>query len=217
MIVPSDFEYIDTKQIKLGLKTLNSPLKELADRLEFLFGTRPINIIHDRIKHSGIPRLWVIYERTNDVKSLTSSPFSRPLPEIEEQIKSEFESATGGYPGFDADRLYVLIMSFEPLARQEACNNIRKHEIEMMKETLASLNVWEVRQWSHTFLFYTDEQAKRAKYDGTEDKLRSAFFELMKQYDEFGYITKETTFIRMNSKEIFDSVYQGNWFYFDRD
>jgi len=40
------------------------------------------------------------------------------------------------------------------------------------------------------------------------------YFQLLKQYDEFGYFKEDDFFIYLNSKENFDTNYESNWYYY---
>ena len=57
MIMPSDKEYIATKQIMLGKANMNPDFVELANFINQTFNVKPINILYDTIDKEKRPRL----------------------------------------------------------------------------------------------------------------------------------------------------------------
>lgn len=119
---------------------------------------------------------------------------------------------------YDTKRLLVIFAAFEPIAREEVNEKIPKETIDILKKKLASENIWEIyRQFSlTTYFFYTDKQIDEAKKNGTTEKMKQQYFEILKQHDEFDYIKRDTYFLTFDSKENFEKTYEGNWFYYAR-
>ena len=221
MIVPSDPDYIDTKFVKQGSKLIDRPFQELASWVSQQFNTKVLNIYFDKIyEDKDRPRLNIIFEyyeeaaRFNDsLGSFDSNKQDIIADKFREILFSKSQSKR-----FDTNRLFVIFSSFEPIAREEANNNIPTKEVEKLKKELRMKDLWEIyRQFSlTTFFFYTNQQIEVYTNNGTTEYLKQKYFPLLKKYDEFDYIKKDAYFIEFDSKENFDNNYQSNWFYYSR-
>jgi hypothetical protein len=112
-----------------------------------------------------------------------------------------------------------MVWAFEPVARTEANRRVTDDAIERLRKTLNCPDLWKVRRSFEnvTFFFYTDAQVKAKEASGAPDRFAQAYARLTAPYDEFGYLAKRPISVRLDSKENFDLIYQGNWFYYDKD
>lgn len=81
---------------------------------------------------------------------------------------------------------------------------------------IGNKDLWEISRCfsSTTFFFYTDNQVKENSCNGMLEKLNEEYYKLLKVYDEFDYIKRESYSICIYSKENFDRNYASNWYYY---
>ena len=63
-------------------------------------------------------------------------------------------------------------------------------------------------------MFYTRDQVKRYVAKGCKESYARRYFEILKPYDEFGYLTEQEFTVNFDSKQNFDDNYAGNWYYY---
>jgi hypothetical protein len=63
-------------------------------------------------------------------------------------------------------------------------------------------------------MFYTDAQANAYAAEGKREEYARKYFEMLKPYDEFGYLSEDTFVVHFDSKQNFDENYQSNWYYY---
>jgi hypothetical protein len=63
--------------------------------------------------------------------------------------------------------------------------------------------------------FFTNDEKNSRENDKMIEDLQTDYFSLLKPFDEFGYLNK--TWIKRQSKEDFDNIYEGNWFFWSRN
>lgn len=79
--------------------------------------------------------------------------------------------------------------------------------------------LWDIRGYNDMiiFFYFTDDQFSACHADGTSDRIKEEFLQLLKKHDKDDLITRESLygFIRFESKETFDRDYGGQeWMYF---
>jgi hypothetical protein len=219
MISSGDKEYLETKAIKKGLKQLESPFSDLAERIKAEFGVRPLNIMYDILPHNKQPRLQIIFEWHKDTIAFKSENGLFFDTTKQESVTNTVNDLIQKYPDYSADNLLVIFNAFEPIAREEANRNISNEKLEKLKEDMNSGDIWQIKRSFSTgiFFFYTEEQLKKNDNDLTKNKFKTAYLKLLKESDEFGYIYEANFSIKLDSKENFDKNYQSNWFYYYKD
>ena len=221
MIVSSDSDYINTKFVKKGSEQIDGVFQELANWITQQFDTKVLNIYYDKIDtDKNRPRLNIIFEYDEERAKFNDS-FGSFDSNKQNIIANKFrEILTTKFPTkkYETDRLLVIFSAFEPIAKEEAINNIPDKEIEKFRRKLGMKDLWEInRQYGIvTFFFYTDKQMEEYTNSGTSEFLKQKFFDLLKKHDEFDYFKKNTNFIEFDSKENFDNNYKSNWFYYSR-
>jgi hypothetical protein len=216
MIVPSDPDYKLTKLIKLGKSTMNVAFKLLADWIDLTYDVKTINIIYDKIENNKIPRLNIIFEKERDGALFISDQGYNP--DRQREIVSQFKSDPLS-KNYKTDRLLVIFSSFESIAKIESYWSVSKDEIKKLQSELNIDDLWIIRSNAFcepTFFFYTDDQANRYSNNEVKESLNNRCFELLKKHDEFDYSKIEEFSIQLDSKENFERLYKGNWFYYDR-
>ena len=71
MIMPSDKDYKETKQIMLRKKVMKPEFKPLAAWIDIRFGVKTINIFYDTIDKGTRPRLEICFEHPKEKAQFT--------------------------------------------------------------------------------------------------------------------------------------------------
>lgn len=231
MISCSDPEYVQTKRIVLGLERLRFPFDELALWIETEFDVRVLNVVfHARGRDQLTrPRLQVIVEHGSEVLVIFGADGSWGS-EREALIATKFrELAARGPRGllrrmreltrgrsFDTESMFIVFSAFAPLTRQEADAAIPEGEVEALQERLANPDLWMIKRYAGrpTFMFFTEQQAKKYEEEGLRVSYAREYFELVRQYDKYGYMKSDEYIAEFDSKENFDNNYKSNWYYF---
>jgi hypothetical protein len=231
MVVLTDPDYIDTKIIKRGHKQLDPIFQPLADWINQTYGTKVLNIYYDKIEvDKNRPRLNIIFEHQEEELKFRDGFLGNFHSDKQRIIAGKFDEVVNGRikesgilsklfnKKYDTKNLLVIFDSFEPIAREEANQNISENEIENLKSEIGMTDLWTIyRQFSiATIFFYTDKQLEKYSSDGTTEILKKKYYDLLKHYDEFDYIKPDTDFIKFDTKENFDNNFESSWFYYSR-
>lgn len=233
MIMPSDKDYKETKQIMLGTKAIKPEFKPLAEWIDKIYGVKTINVYYDTFDKGTRPRLEICFERQwekavfieqnglnfdSDKQKKIGRKFKETLKEqglIQESglLRPFKKTATSKYK---TENIWVIYGDFESIARIEANESIPEEKVKALKKELTNVDIWEIsRFFSGTTIFlYTDEQVKKYKNSKEHKEWTDKYFDLLTQYDEFGYFKREFFSINLDSKENFDNNYNSNWFYY---
>jgi hypothetical protein len=232
MIMPSDKAYKETKQIMLGKRVMKPEFIELAEWIDKTYGVKTINIIYDtfiaaRKKQS---RLQICFEfereslkfrdgrlgNFHETKQIAISQKFQEILRTEKSTNSRSLLNLFRTSKYATDNILIVFSAFEPIARIEANESVPESKIKELKNELENEEIWEISQaFSGTTIFlYTDEQVK--KYEDSEEhkKWTDKYFELLSQFDEFGYFKREFYSVYLDSKENFDNNYESNWYYY---
>jgi hypothetical protein len=221
MIAPSDDDYRQTKRLKISGARLPSPFLELADWINAHYGVGVLNLVLDTIDPNDLARLNVIFESTEEQRQFLERNGINFDASKQAEIRDKFRSVADNITShkYDLARLLVIFSAFEPVARTEANWLIAGSAIQQLKDSLNDQNLWEIRRGFEcaTFFLYTDSQVKAYEAAGTRDRFVQGWAKLAALHDEFGYLAKRPLCVLLDSKETFDTVYQSNWFYYDKD
>lgn len=219
MIIPSDKDYTQTKRIKQGINFLNLDFMELAEWINNEYEVSVLNIYYE-IDHSGHksrPKVEIIFEHKEDEMKFREGRLGNYHVDEQRKIAAKFNQlvASGKKGKYDARDLFVYFSSFAPVALMEANNAIPTSDILRLKEEIGNPEIWHIsKDLTATFFFFTRQQSEAAKSSGYIHELSDKYFRVLNKYDEFGYLDKQTFSVRVDSKEVFDSQYQSNWFYY---
>jgi hypothetical protein len=234
MLMPSDRDYKVTKSIKFGKRVLDSPYYELAQWIKFEFNAVVLNIYYDLIKPENRPRLNIVFEFENDNVKFNNDQLGGYNEEKQKIIAKKFieilrdfrlkdkkwfgRIVERTYFGLDTKNMWVTFSSFENIAKQEVVSKISEIEMKKLKDKLNDKQIWEISNFSGflTLFYFTEDQVIKSKETEIDKMLREEFYEIISQYDEFNYFTKEGIQINFDSKENFDKNYESNWFYYYR-
>ncbi len=222
MIAPSDPDYQETKLIKMGARTLESPFSDLAKWIEDHFQCGSVLNFHyekTTVGHQLRPLLSVIFELEDDCRNFNdrSGNFDTEKQDAVarqfREILAERENAI-----FDTQRLIVTFSAFDSVARVEANWKATEEDIEFVRLAISDPTLWLIRpSWDHvTFFFHTEEQLKTSATSDIRVHCASEYSGMLSRYDEFGYFKKQPISVLFDSKENFEAKYQANWFNYDR-
>jgi len=216
MVDPSDEEYKNTKMIKQGKSSLGYPFNELASWISMKHGVKPLNITYDIIVHKDKPSLHVIFEQIKETRIFNDKKHFWPEKNIQQEISDQFIQLTKDSPDYRDTDHCVLFETFEPIARVEANKTIPSEQIEALQNRIKHDELWLIKKYFHTavFFFYTKTQANKYRNTEIEEKFTREYFKLLKNYDEFDYIDYNEFDIIIDSKESFDDDYKSTWQYY---
>lgn len=219
MLTPSDSVYQETKAILLGHKSMDPIFMPLAVWINQTFGVSPIYMVYTYLDQASRPRLEIVFEHPHE-KDLFINPVTNVFDRekqhsIGEQFKSIL-SEQGNPNGYATENYWVIFSDFSSRAKIEANESIPAEKIQALKESFDNDDIWELsRSFSVTTLFfYTDFQVKKYKNSPILKQWSNQYFDLLKQYDPFGYFDRSTFSFYLDSKENFDRNYQSNWYYY---
>ena len=220
MIMPSDLDYKQTKQLKISGGPLPSPHRELADWINVHYEVKALNLVLDTIEPNSRPRLNVILEWAADGQKFRQKDSPNFDKDAQRTVQQQFASLTKkmGFQTTDVSRLLVIFSAFESVARIEANQRVTDRDITNLKVNLADPELWKIRTCFDgvTFFLYTDAQLKAHQDMGARDLYIREYSCVTEPYDEFGYLRTRGISVSLDSKENFDTNFQGNWFYYDR-
>jgi len=218
MITPRDEDYKQTKRLKITGFPLESPFKELADWVSAKYRVHVLNVVYDTVMPDNRPRLSVVLETEEDALKFRNGALGNLNKIDPKRVQERFESILSeqGDLRFKLERLFVIFVAFEPVARVEANESVREEEIRRLKAKLANEHLWEISRCfdSVTFFFYTDAQVKQYEAAGLRAAYGQEYSRLVQPHDEFGYLQKRGVSVSFDSKENFDTNYQSNWYYY---
>ena len=233
MIMPSDKDYKETKQIMLGKKVMRPEFKPLAEWIDKTYGVKTINIFYDTIDKGNRPRLEICFEHPKEKAQFNgpngfnfdSGKQKAISKKFKETLKEQGLIPDSGLFGlfkkqatsiYKTENIWVIYGDFESIARIEANESVPEKKVKELKAELYNKDIWEIsRAFSGTTIFlYTDEQVK--KYENSEEhkKWTDKYFDLLSRHDKFGYFKREFFSVYLDSKENFDNNYESNWYYY---
>jgi len=231
MIVPSDRDYQETKDILLGNKPIHPDFGPITDFISRQFGVAPINIVYNKEVDNKRPSLIVCVEYEAQA-TLFHDPSNPPfLDKVKERLIVDFVKklwdqsihskvkaiwSGNGTHRYTAKDIVIFFSAFESVAKMEANQRIPIADISRLKETIHHPELWEIsRMGSYvTFFLQTDQQVKEFENSKEKKYWADLYFDLLAPYNEFGYFKRENFDILLDSKENFDQNYQSNWYYY---
>ncbi|MDG2331717.1 MAG: hypothetical protein P8M05_09005 [Flavobacteriales bacterium] len=218
MIVPTDKDYTDTKQILKKEKELNPIFLKLIDWISIEFNQRVLNLYYDTIDNGKRPRLNVIFENYPKSVNTIRDRIGNYAKEKQQKIKRKFEELISNEPAtdFKTENLHVIFSAFNPIARAEANGYITEEFLNGLKAKYKRLKIWELSRFggSITVFFYTEKELEEKRQSPEIIALREEYLEQLKKYDEFNVVKSEEFIFRFDSKENFDNKYESNWYYY---
>jgi len=221
MIMPYDQDYQETKQIMLGNTTMKPEFKKLAEWIDKTYGVKTINIFFDTIDEGTRPRLEICFEFEqekapfyNKNKLNHQRDAQQAIQDKLEEVLKEQDLLKTGY--YFTDNLWVIYGSFAPVAKWEANERVSQEDLLQLKKEINNSDLWEIsnRFSGVVFFLHTDAQVKKYASSEARKIWTDKYFDLLNQYNEFGYFKREEFVIELDSKENFDKNYASNWYYY---
>jgi len=213
MFTHKDDEYVLTKQILKGHADMEPEIGELVNWIARKYSINVLNAIFTpaggQLKK---PRMKIIVESRSEVQLFRNDVNYIKLKqeEIADAFKIIIQKHAASY---QCDGLFVVFSAFEPIARMDTDNNLSEEDITKFKQSLNDSELWDIsRSFVHvTFMFYTDEQARRKSIDGTRESYSALYLQMLKPYDEFGYVDNGSYTVSFDSKQNLDENFKGSW------
>ncbi|WP_229418529.1 hypothetical protein [Flagellimonas chongwuensis] len=203
----------------------------LAKWIDEKYDVKTLNLVFDFIKNDkSYPRLQVCLEYVKDKgKFMDNQTYSFDKTK-QNEVSDKFAEIVSGYNiknrqnwikkifglTYKPNNLFVYFSDFESIAKIEANENIPEKKIKELKTAINNSELWEIdrRFDSVTYFLHTEEQLIRYQNSEIHKKWNQEYFDLLKDYDEFGYFIRESYSVFLDSKENFDKNYESNWFYY---
>ena len=228
-----DGTYQHAKAAKHGESSVSQGFTDFVAEFERKFHIAPLWVATDTIPvpnepDAVRPRLDVVLERSDDYRKFMTAPFTFDIKKqarvarmfLERTSQTVLERAFQPPVGRTvAGDLFVVFSDFEKVAVQEVHGLVTWEELEVFAAGLGlGDSYWCIERYSGppTVFVHTMEQFKALERSSIRGQWNDAYFELAKSKDEFGYLDRRTTSVRLDSKENFDHNYEGNWFYYWR-
>ena len=226
MILASDADYIQTRSIKLGQSQMDADLVPLAKWIDATFGVKTLNILRGRTKANRITLQIVlefeadtkIFHRDNSYDEAKQALIAAKFYEME---KERARGRSGLLNRLfsrhhEPENIWVCFSAFDCIAKEDANNAIAKKDIDSLKVRLADPRLWTIsRSYGYTtFFVYTNAEITQVKADGSLELWSRLYYELLRAHNRFGYFQPATFSLLLGSKEVFDTKYQSNWFYY---
>jgi hypothetical protein len=220
MITSLDPEYKDTLEIKRGEKILPEISQRLINWINKEFEVQAINVYYDKIIPDDRPRIQVIFENSEDNTKFRENGIGNYLSEKQKSISGkyvELVNELGLKDSHRTDNVFVCYSEFASIYRSNIYNSVPKDQLHELFEKCKNQHVWQIQVYGSGLIvfFYTNDEKNSRDNDKMIENLQIEYFSLLKPFDEFGYLNK--TWVKKESKEDFDNIYEGNWFYWSRD
>lgn len=220
MITSLDDEYKDTMEVKKGKRILPEISERLIKWINKEYEVHAINIYYDKIIPDDRPRIQIIFENSKDQEKFQENGIGNYLPEKQKAISTKYIELVNELNLRDThrtDNVFVCYSEFSSIYKSNIFEAVPKNELNVLFEKYKSELVWHIHVYGSGLIvfFYTNDQKDNSDNDMVIENIRNEYFSILKPFDEFDYLNK--TWVKRESKEDFDTIYKGNWFYWSRD
>lgn len=231
MISATDKAYQDTKCIKLGVSEIDTHLKSLVCWVSKKYNVTVLNIVESILSHNNKIRISVHLETQQDALKFykyhdwcgnfdTSKLIKIAKKYLETRhltqtpIVKTFGDTFKRFPTLSD--IFVSFSAFMPIAKAEANNAIPEQHIDALYTKTSHPEIWKIsRYFDRTTLFvFTDEQLYQFKNTTKYNPIEDAYFQLLKTYDTFDYWKREDFNLTIDSKQNFNTNFDGNWYHY---
>jgi len=218
MILPYDPDFLETKQIMLGERPINPQFKPLAEWIDKTYAVKTINVFYDTIDDGVRPRLEICFEFPEEQQIFSNHQgFDRVK---QKAIGDKFKEIVSdqGLSEFKTENIWVIYGCFKSIAQIDANDHVPEEKIDELSVKICNKDLWQIRRFFSgvTFFVYTDDQMKKYLNSEIHQTWAHMYFDILSEYDEFGYFEKEKFWVDLDSKENFDKNYNSSWFYYSR-
>ena len=218
--------FCDVIQVKhADWPRLNMILERDADKPKFQKGWNFDEVAQAQVREAFQGILAKQKIRMEDLFRTKASPKPKgPLEQVGDLFTGKWSSIPEKPEDPPSDKpldhkdLLVIFSTFEPVAKVEANQKIPQEKVVELQARLGRKDLWTIEKafTNPIFFFYTAAQAEAARADGSLAKMGEAYFDLLAPYDEFKYFDCKVFKATADSKEVFDTKYNGSWFNYYR-
>jgi hypothetical protein len=206
----------DTILIKRGLVPLNPAFQKVADRIQEIYGVRPLNIIyHPADGHRVGPSLYIYFDHDREKALFMKDLFSPHRNHVARILTAFRKYAQRNYETRD---LKVWFESFESQAKSAARAAVSERDRSALHKKLNHPYLWKIFHDAPaiTFFTHTTQQADEIRDTDLHRQWSAAYYALLSVHDEFGYFQADTFQVALDNKENLDQNYAGSFFYYTR-
>jgi hypothetical protein len=164
--------------------------------------------------------LQIILEYEEDHQKFKREPLGNYIESEQNDIRNKFKEKVQRNKSaeYSLEKLFVIFSAFEPIAIEEAYSRVSEAMLEKLRKKLKDFQLWKIRPSFGSVTFFFEKEAHIKLMNKKEAKLlfSKLYMELIKPFDEFGYLNEDKLIIHIDSKEHFDTAYKGSWFNYDR-
>jgi hypothetical protein len=218
MIIPSDKDYKIAKKIMKGERTISPPYSYLADWIQSKYSVKVLNVSYCKIQPENRPRLSIDLETETDRQLFERTRYCLDSKKSAAVIKKFKEIAQKASLNLSFENLFVIFSAFEPIARNEANENVPEELSNRLIEAFPQENIWCIQKLfsSLVVFYYTEVEREEAINNGMINQYANYYAKIIESYDEFGYLARSPIIPQIDSKENFDKNYESSWFYYWR-
>lgn len=219
-MILNSLEYDRMAAVKRGDGTLDPLLAELTLWVKTCLNLPVVGFTCDqREKPDPATLLRMLVERTADIDELCQEGQTRHIDfRCKNEILDKLAELAGKHhrrTDICIDNMVFTLWSFESEAR-EVCQALSIADAEVLFHS--SYTHLPIHQLSFHFglhVFYEkNEHVISFEKDGTNAQIRQDYYQILKEHDEFDFITPDTITITFDSHENVVRNYQGNYFYY---
>lgn len=222
-MLPTDDLYEIARLVKLQQAEIPAALYPLKQWIETTYG---VNVLTMRYQPPGpSPQATAILDiclaHTEDWKKLQDEQGftirSSVTQAVADQFRTQVQVHSPQVYGDASRRLWVHFTDFEMAARQKANQHIPWEQIAALQQHIGDERLWRIEKGyaaEPVFFLYTNLQLEALQHSSTVQHWSALYFALLAPYDEFGYCQPQLFTIQLDSKENFDTLYKGNWYYY---
>jgi hypothetical protein len=159
-----------------------------------------------------------ISEKFRDILSKTSAKNSESSYINNLLIKIGLKKRYIENEKYKTKNIWVCYSVFSTVYNEDICSNFRNIEIEKLIKKYKTENdqIWEIHMTSNyiTLFFETEMQIYENSRNISFEKMKTEYYEMIKEADEFNLIKIENINLSFDSKENFDKNYESNWYYY---
>lgn len=220
MITSFDPEYKDTLELKREERVLPAISKRLINWINKEYDVNVINIYYDKIIPEDRPMIQIIFENYKDVEKFRENGIGNYLPEKQKAISKKYIELVNELnlnDKYPTNNVFVCYSEFSNIYNSNIYNSVPKDKLNEILEKYQSELVWQINIHGSGLIvfFYTNKEKDNPNNDLMIENLKNDYYTILKPFDEFNYLDR--TWIKRDSKEDFDTIYEGNWFYWGMD
>jgi hypothetical protein len=213
--------YAAARDAKLGITRLPPTLERLRVWINDHYAVTVLHIVYDQIDIGPLgrrPSLNLIVDTAADYAALHRDQFT-PKRNVQITIARRFAKyARENTAEYNTQNVHIVFDDFSDEAMGQAARRFRAIHADEVVRSFRDSNVWAITGMDkHSVVFYLDHDDVAANNEcGISQSITERCFELTRRYDEFGYFTLSNFSLSFDSRQRFDTEFEGNWFHYFR-